>query len=203
MQESLNDYFGTRELELLQKYSELLLLWNKKINLVSRSVLTYEDLIPHILDSALLSRFIKNKHFSIADIGSGGGFPGMILAILGYNCILFEKNSKKTAFLLEVNGMIEINAQVVCGDVRDAKSSVFDVIVSRAFCDTVMLLDYTKHIAGQNTNYLLHKGKDWQKEVSSLMRDWHFDLENYNNIHKPNSSIISISNLQKNRHDAL
>ena len=89
--------------EKLIKYCELLCKWNNAINLISSK--TIDDILErHVLDSLQLLKFIKNKNISIIDIGSGAGFPAIILSIAGVSDVtLIESDSRKAAFLLQAS----------------------------------------------------------------------------------------------------
>ena len=126
--------FNDGSIEKLKKFAELVLIENKNHNLIAKST---EASIwdRHILDSAQLVKFIDFNALSLADLGSGAGFPGLVLEIFNKNkdfhVKLYEKSSVKRQFLINVIKKLDLNAEIF-GDVRDEVLDS-DIIVCRAF----------------------------------------------------------------------
>ena len=97
--------------EKLSEYVNLLLKWNERINLISKS--TEKDVwLRHIIDSAQLKDFLNNDDV-IVDVGTGAGLPGIVLSILGANTTLIECDSRKVSFLYEVSRILEIHPTII------------------------------------------------------------------------------------------
>ena len=113
-----------------------MLIYNKKRNLISKS--TEKHVWDrHILDSAQLTKFIDDKNCTgIADLGTGGGFPGIILAIyyqnFNFHVKLYDKSPTKSAFLLNITKILGLNCKIICSDINSVKIES-NYIVCRAF----------------------------------------------------------------------
>ena len=107
------------ELDLINKYVAMIFHWNKKINITSRHT-TKEQIYDFVCEGIALTKILGlDKSVAIADVGSGAGFPGMILGILGYkNCHLIEINTKKSAFLQYVNAELNLGIKIHNKDVK-------------------------------------------------------------------------------------
>ena len=153
---------------LFDRYIELLKQWNKRINLVQSD--TLKDVrTRHIADSLQLVPYLP-KDETIFDIGSGAGFPGIVLAIAGFNnLVLIEKDVKKSVFLREVRRELNLNCQIYNGDVYKLDTVMYNkpfFAVSRAFGSLDTLIDIMKKLsipAG-----LFHRGKTWQSELNKI-----------------------------------
>lgn len=178
------------------QYISLLQKWNSKINLVSK-LQDYEHLIKdHTLDCLQLEKFIPQKDAKILDIGSGAGFPGMILAILGYkNCTMVEIISKKATFLKTVVLDLNLPNKIINDDIQKVFESDVDYIVSRAVTSTASLINLTKHLIKKNTSIILLKSKMQIDELKEVSKKWNFELQEYQNIYKTEGTILVIKNL--------
>jgi len=174
-------------LQKLMEYEKILLAWNKKINLISNS--TGNNIwVRHFLDSAQLRSFLNNFENSIIDIGSGAGFPGLVLSIIGFkNVSLVEKNFKKCTFLNYVVSNLGLDTIVINDNIENIKLDV-DVIVSRAFADVKKIMYSTK-----NMNYkkiLLLKSKNVISEFDDIDKT---SYKIYNGADLTNSVIVEIA----------
>lgn len=184
--------------DMLETYVEILIYWNKKINLISRCTNKDEIFNDHILDSLILTRYIRNKEAVIVDVGSGAGLPGMVVAIAGFNnCYLVEANAKKAAFLVEVCSKLKIKATVLNAYVEKIENIQADYIISRAVTSVADLINISKKITKSDSIFLLHKSEKQHKEVDELRAEWDFNLQRLPNDYKENNIIISIANLSK------
>ena len=158
---------GREKIEKLTEYLQLLMEYNKKTNLVGSND-PFVLIDKHIIDCIIAFPYFIHtlndiKDYStkkIADIGSGAGFPGILLSIFLQNPIyLIESKSRKTEFLQEVKEKLELpHIVIVQKNVREYKNK-FSIITSRAFANFSTLHRYTKHLLTKNTHYLLYKGK--------------------------------------------
>lgn len=175
----------------LNIYYQLLKQWNKCINLVSPSSLAdFWD--RHVLNSAALLPYIQE---SVIDIGSGAGFPAIVLAILGVKRLtLVEANRKKAIFLTHVISHLHLDAQVICGR-AELQQLAATTITSRACAKIDQLLTIVKDY--QYDQLLLLKGQSVTEEISQAQNNWHFQYRQHPNEH---TSVLSISKVQS-RHD--
>lgn len=157
----------------IEKYIELLLVWNKKINLVSIS--SPDELIKrHIIDSLQLINYIK-KNEVVYDIGSGAGFPGLMLSYAGIeNVNLVEKINKKANFLIAAASFSPCKVTVHNKAVENIEPEKCDIITARGFASLENILESTQSLNQENTRYILLKGKNIENEIKKALEKWHF-----------------------------
>ena len=179
----------------LREFESLLLEYNEKINLISRQEKDIWN--RHILNSLLLKDFLK-KDEMIMDIGTGAGFPGMILALSGFNkMILVESKEKKCAFLHMIKNHFQLNINIINQDVNTLRDKV-DVIISRALASIDKLLHMTKNISFNKM--VLLKGDKIYEEIKAAKKKWYFTYKVYDR----NIIVISnISSLRKKKYNSL
>ena len=139
--------------------------WGKVHNLSGR--LSREDIEENILDSIYPLSFI-DKYESFADIGTGAGYPGLILAIAqrDVKSYLIEPRIKRVSFLNFVKASLKLdNLTVLCNRVEEVKDLQVDLITSRAVTNTSLLLDITTNIKKDNSSYLFYKGSMLDEEL--------------------------------------
>jgi len=160
----------------LNKFTELLLEWNKIHNLTGAK--NTGEVEKNIDDSLFPTTFIQ-KPTSILDVGTGAGFPGMILAIAypDVHTVLCEPRKKRASFLKYVAMELELeNVEVVKKRVEDYNSEAFGLISSRAVTDTRMLLELTNHLQDENTQFLFYKGEQLFNELESVDAKLDYDI---------------------------
>ena len=175
--------FDNQKLTKLEYFVKKLLIYNKKRNLIAKS--TEKNVwVRHILDSAQLVKFIDVKNCSgIADLGSGGGFPGIILALFfqdyNFHVKLYEKSPLKSAFLLKISKKLDLNCNVICSDVNSQKIES-NHIICRAFRKLPYILNISRENCVKKHKIIILKGKNAQEEINntSQMRNYEYRLEN-------------------------
>lgn len=154
--------------EKFRRFTALLLEWNKIHNLTgAKSPLEVEK---NIDDSLYPTTFIDTPT-SILDVGTGAGFPGLVLAVAYPNArtVLCEPRKKRASFLKYVAMELELsNVEVVKKRVEDYSAKPFGLISSRAVTDTQMLLKLTKHLQNSETQYLFYKGEHLFSELEAV-----------------------------------
>ena len=151
-------------------FHDYLIKWNTKYNLISKS--TEKDVwMRHILDSAQLIRFIKDlRKGSISDLGTGAGFPGIILAIYynnsSFHVKLVEKSPVKRAFLKKIIDKLNLNAEIMDNAYNKGVSA--DIIVCRAFKKLREIIKISREILIKPHKLIILKGKDAQVEINNL-----------------------------------
>ncbi|WP_375318851.1 16S rRNA (guanine(527)-N(7))-methyltransferase RsmG [Candidatus Tisiphia endosymbiont of Oplodontha viridula] len=180
-------------LDALKKYQSLTLKWNKTINLVSCNT-EREFWVRHILDSLQLMKYINNQNIHLIDVGSGGGFPGIVLSIAGIkNVTLVESDVRKSIFLLQASKISTNKVNVVNQRIENVKLNC-DILTSRACAQLEKIFVYTQHINVRN-KYLLFKGEQYQKEIEIAKKRWSFCHSMYDSETSNNSKILEISNI--------
>jgi 16S rRNA (guanine527-N7)-methyltransferase len=186
--------------ERLEGFEQHFRQWNAKINLAAPSAA--QDLWDrHILDSAQLAS-LRPLTGTWVDIGSGGGFPGVILAILirervETKLFLVESVGKKSAFLRSALRNADTTATVLNQRIEDATPSipVADVVTARALAPLSSLLGLAEPWLGKGATGLFHKGREFRQEVAVARDVWAFDLLEHPSKVDANSVILEISNV--------
>lgn len=162
------------------KYEKLLKEWSTKMNLVAPSTLS-DIQNRHILDSAQLAKYIP-KDVNIIDLGSGAGFPGVVLAILGWNVTCIESITKKTSFLSELKQQLDLpNLTIVNDRIENFLTKIPAntgnyVFTARAFAPLIKIFDYTHK---KNYRHFLLKGREIESEITTAKTKYKFDYELY------------------------
>ena len=162
------------------EYEKLLKNWSNKMNLVAPSTLT-DIQNRHIKDSAQLAKYIP-KNVKIIDLGSGAGFPGVVLAILGWNVTCIESIGKKTKFLAELKEKLDLpNLNIINDRIENflSKTPVNAgdfVFTARAFAPLIKIFDYTHKT---NCRLFLLKGREIETEITTAKTKYKFDYKLY------------------------
>ena len=170
-----------------------LLKANKKHNFISKST---ENVIwhRHILDSAQLVKFIDFSKGSLSDLGSGAGFPGLILAIFNQNkdfhVKLYEKSPVKRAFLKDIIDGLSLKIELR-GNVYDEIIDT-DYIVSRAFKKLEAIIQVSREIAKKSHKLIILKGQNAQKDLKKAFKKEKYDYKLENSITNEDSKIIIV-----------
>ena len=157
----------------LSAYAALLKSWKDAVNLVGRRTLS--DLWRrHMLDSAQLFTMLTAPQCRLVDLGSGAGFPGLVLAIMGVSDVeLIEANARKCAFLREVARITDTSVVIHNDRIESTRfSGHADVITSRALAPLPNLLDYAERFIGPNTTCLFLKGRQADQELTAAAKTW-------------------------------
>jgi 16S rRNA (guanine527-N7)-methyltransferase len=177
-------------------YGELLRKWQKSVNLVSNK--TLDDLWRrHMLDSAQLVEYIDNKDIEIVDIGSGAGFPGLVLSVLGYDVTMIESDTKKCLFLKEVIRQLSLPAVVENCRIEDAQHTA-NLLTARALAPLTDLLRYSENLIDADGTCLFQKGRTVEQEIIDARKDgWNFDIQKYESIASEDSYVIELKNVSR------
>ena len=165
----------------LEEYIALLEKWNRVHNLSGAK--SEEKIIENIIDSIYPIKFIKEPK-SFLDVGTGAGFPGLILAIIWDKAevVLAEPINKRASFLRFISSSLELNDVEVFKDrVENLTHSPFSLISSRAVTDTKLLLDLTKKVSNEKTQFLFYKGSRVFSEVEALKQKYDIIQKNKRN----------------------
>ncbi|MCF6321103.1 MAG: 16S rRNA (guanine(527)-N(7))-methyltransferase RsmG [Rhizobiaceae bacterium] len=188
----------------LQIYVDLLVEWQKKTNLVAQS--TLQDVWRrHICDSAqceAVGKVILPSGRNWLDLGSGAGFPGLVVAIVGCSDMrvqLVESNAKKCAFLRKVIRETGIDASVTNERIESVTKQFQDVeiLTARALAPMRKLLDLSHSWLENGALGMFPKGQDYMGELEDCRGVWNFDLVIHNSRTNDNSVLLEIRNLKK------
>jgi 16S rRNA (guanine527-N7)-methyltransferase len=167
-------------LEKLEGYCALLTKWNAKINLVAPS--TIPDLWPrHIVDSAQIFRHAPKSARLWVDLGSGGGLPALVCAILAQEALpecrftLVESDKRKAAFLLSAARELQLSLTVVSDRAETLAPQQADIVSARALAPLPQLLAWVARHLAENGVALLPKGKNYATELAAARAEWQFE----------------------------
>ena len=186
------------DLERLRAYVALLDKWQGKTNLVSKDSLT-DVWRRHVLDSAQLAPLIGAETKGIADIGTGAGFPGMVLAIIGAGkgaeFHLIESNERKCAFLREVNRVTQAGAIIHNNRVEKLQEISVDLVVSRAVASLEKLLQYANPLLKKGGQCLFLKGKKLREELTEAQKKWIINESVIQSLSDPSGKILKLEEI--------
>jgi 16S rRNA (guanine527-N7)-methyltransferase len=189
-------------IDSLNIYETLLLENNRKFNLISKS--TEKTLkIRHILDSAQVIDFIDKNTKICADLGTGAGFPGIVLSILfkekkyPIRVDLYEKSPKKCQFLTQVVTKLDLDALVLEKNVLEQKNLEVGTIVARAFKPMQFIFKIvTKNFKNSN-NLILFLGKNGEQTLLDASKVWDFEYKERKSVTSDDSLIINIKKIRR------
>jgi 16S rRNA (guanine527-N7)-methyltransferase len=180
----------------LDRYAELLNEWNQRFNLVAESTLPHVW-SRHFLDSAQLIKHIPEGTKSLADLGSGAGFPGLVLSVLGVLHVhLIESIGKKANFLRAVIDDLNLDATVHQTRIEDKHDMKFDVITARALKPLPQLLELSKPLIKKESLCLFLKGQQHGNELTESAKYWRFDHETFPSLSDRSGCVLKITNLR-------
>jgi len=187
-------------LQRLQIYADLLTKWNRAINLVG------PDSLPdlwrrHMLDSAQLLSLLPvappDRPRRVADLGSGAGFPGLVLAILGAGEIhLVESDGRKAQFLREVSRETGAGARVHQARIEDLSPLCADCVTARALAPLDRLLDYAARHLAPHGQALFLKGRGVGEELTQAATRWSMVATRFDSLSDPGGVILRIETLR-------
>ncbi len=191
LQSRLN--FRTKTISDIKIFVDELLKANKKHNFISKKT---ENAIwyRHILDSAQIVKFIDFSKGSLSDLGSGAGFPGMILALFNNNkdfhVKLYEKSPVKRAFLDHISKKLQVKVEIL-GNLYEG-SITTDYIVSRAFKKLEVIIQVSREIAKKSHKLIVLKGQNAQEDLKKAFKNEKYDYKLENSITNKDSKIIIV-----------
>ncbi len=183
----------------IKTYATYLIKWQKKLNLVSRS--TLEDLWRrHFYDSYQLKDYfegVAQRKLRILDIGSGAGFPGLLLSMLDIGEFhMVESNGKKCAFMRQVIRNTNSRAIVHAERVEEMEVFAADYIISRACAPLDKLLNLGYGFIQENTICLFLKGQMANEEIKQAQKNWTFQIEKFTSKSEESGTILKVSHIK-------
>lgn len=170
-----------------------------KVNLIGKSTLN-KIWVRHVLDSMQIIKYLpveKTGKF-IVDVGTGAGFPGVIVHIMGRkNVLLCDKSSKKTYILKKILKECSLNIEVSNARIENYFKDNIEVIVSRAFASIKKLMISIYHLISRDTILIIHKGKKYRQEIEEAERFFFFKFKKFQSITSKEGVILKIENIKK------
>jgi 16S rRNA (guanine527-N7)-methyltransferase len=185
-------------LQQLRLYVDLLLHWQKRINLIGPS--TTEDIwTRHIVDSLQLLPLIPPGIRQLVDLGSGAGLPGLVLAIASsLPAVLVESNDKKSAFLREAIRQTGVQASVATCRIEDVEPmSGSTLLTARALAPLSKLFELSQQLFQPDAVALFHNGQDVDKELAEARKSWTFTARKHKSMTDPRGIILEIADVNR------
>lgn len=181
----------------LQVYADLLVKWQKAVNLIGQGTLN-DIWRRHFLDSAQLLPLAPAGARVWVDLGSGAGFPGLVLAVLGAPDVhLIESDGRKCAFMQEVARITQTQAQIHRCRIETAPRLRADVCVARALAPLTTLLDLAEQFSDQDTVCLFPKGQDVEVELTEAAKSWTIQVERLPSRSDPSGTILRVKGFHR------
>ncbi len=210
-QEILNSYSRINHLNVsretyldFENYISMILEKNKKINIISQNTASKKSIIDrHIIDSAQIIDFVDLKSNTTTDIGSGGGMPGIIVAIIlknmknNMNVHLYEKSYHKSQFLKEVSKKLNLNTKVFQKNIFEIKNLETGTIMSRAFKPMPVVLELVYENFSKYKNLIFFMGKSGKKIFENSKKNWELEYIEKKSLTNEDSFLINIKKIKK------
>ena len=188
-------------MERLKIHAECLARWNKRINLVGTATMA-DPWRRHMLDSAQLADLLPTRAAEIVDLGSGAGFPGLVLAIIsGLRTHLIEADTRKAAFLREAARLTGASATVHSVRIEDLEPFTVDVVTARALAPLPRLLGHASPIlevsAEKAPICLFMKGAKWQEELTAAQKQWNMSVDALASVSDPAGRVLVLGDVSR------
>lgn len=197
---ALPDGVSRETLDRLAKLETLLSKWNPVINLVAKSTLqhTWDR---HILDSAQLFNLAPTTARHWVDMGSGGGFPGLVVACLAADLrpdmriTMIEADQRKATFLRQASRELGLTPNILATRIERTPPQAADILSARALAALPILLGFAARHLGAMGLALFPKGAVWRDEVAEARKDWHFDVTPHPSATDPQGAILAVKGI--------
>jgi len=185
----------------LKKFVRMVGDHQKNVNLIGKSTMS-SIWTRHVLDSAQIEKFLpkENKKYITIDVGTGAGFPGLVLAAMGRaDLLLCEKSKKKNIFLNTVAKECNLNVKMYNDRIENLRVQNIRTIISRAFSPLKSLILKVRHCLYNDTTLVLHKGEAYMKEIIEAQSLFRFNYKCFDSATNSDAKILKIDNIkQKN-----
>ena len=210
-QEILNSYTRLNGLNVsretfldFEKYISMILEKNEKINIISKNTASKKTIIErHILDSAQIIEFVDFNNNTTTDLGTGGGFPGIIIAIMlknlnkSINVHLYEKSYHKSHFLKDVSKKLKLNTTIFQKNIFELKNLKTGTIMSRAFKPMPIVLNLVYENFAKYKNLIFFMGKSGKKIFEKSKDDWSLEYIEKKSLTNEDSFLLNIKKISK------
>ena len=179
---------------------------NNQINIISKKTTERKEIRErHIIDSAQIIDFIDLNMNTTCDLGTGGGMPGLVIAIImkklknSLKIKLYEKSHHKCVFLKDVSEKLNLNTKIIQKDIFKVKDIETGTVMSRAFKPMPIILDLVNQNFKKFNNIILFMGESGKKILSETLKTWDLDYEKKKSITNKDSFIINIKKIKKKK----
>ena len=202
---SLNKINVSRETYLdFESYISMLLDKNQHINIISKKTAKINIIRErHIIDSAQAIDFVDLNSNTTYDLGSGGGMPGIVIAIIFKNLkksmhfTLYEKSHHKSKFLKEVSKKLKLNTKVIQEDIFKSRKLKSGTILARAFKPLPLVLELVHKNFSSYKNLVIFMGKNGKQVLKEASKNWDFEYKEKRSITSEDSFLLNIKNIKK------
>ena len=177
---------------------------NNEINIISKKTAQNNDIRErHIIDTAQAIDFVDLNSKTITDIGTGGGMPGIVVSIMikklkkSLKTKLYEKSHHKSAFLRKVSRDMQLNTEVIQENIFEQQNLESGTIMARAFKPLPVILELIHKNFVSYKNVILFMGKNGDKILEEVQKNWNFDFEKKKSITSEESFLLNIKNIKK------
>ena len=177
---------------------------NREINIISRKMSKKDDIRErHIIDSAQIIDFVDLNSNTTSDLGTGGGIPGLIVAIAmkkiknSMKINLYEKSHHKCTFLREVSKKLSLNTEIIHKDIFAVKNIETGTIMSRAFKPMPVILNLVNENFKKYKNIIFFMGNTGRKIFNDVLQEWELDYEEKKSLTSKDSFILNIKKIKK------
>ena len=177
---------------------------NKEINIISKKMYEKEAIRErHIIDSAQIIDFVDLNYNTTSDLGTGGGMPGLIVAIImkklkrNMKINLFEKSYHKCVFLREVSKKLKLNTEIIQKDIFKVKNIETGTIMSRAFKPMPIILNLIRENFTKYKNVIFFMGNNGKKILNETLKEWDLDYDEKKSLTSDDSFILNIKKIRK------
>ena len=177
---------------------------NEEINIISKKMYEKEAIRErHIIDSAQIIDFVDLNNNTTSDLGTGGGMPGLIVAIImkklkrNMKINLFEKSYHKCVFLREVSKKLKLNTEIIQKDIFKVKNIETGTIMSRAFKPMPIILNLIRENFTKYKNVIFFMGNNGKKILNETLKEWDLDYDEKKSLTSDDSFILNIKKIRK------
>ena len=177
---------------------------NQEINIISKKMYEKEAIRErHIIDSAQIIDFVDLNYHTTSDLGTGGGMPGLIVAIImkklkrNMKINLFEKSYHKCVFLREVSKKLKLNTEIIQKDIFKVKNIETGTIMSRAFKPMPIILNLIRENFTKYKNVIFFMGNNGKKILNETLKEWDLDYDEKKSLTSDDSFILNIKKIRK------
>ena len=189
-----------------EKFISMIIDKNKEINIISKKT-AKSDIIRerHILDSAQAIDFIDLNNNTTSDLGTGGGMPGIVIAIMVKNLKkkvkvnLYEKSHHKSSFLREVSRKLNLDTEIIQKDIFETSELKSGTIMARAFKPMSVVLELVQKNFSNYQNLILFMGKNGKQTLRENLKNWDFDYSEKKSLTSVDSFLLNIKNIKKKK----
>ncbi len=179
---------------------------NKEINIISKKIYEKEHIRDrHIIDSAQIIDFVDLNSNTTSDLGTGGGMPGLIIAVVmkkvknSMKVNLYEKSYNKCVFLKEVSKKLKLNTEIIQKDIFEVKDIETGTIMTRAFKPMPVILDLVSKNFKTYKNLVMFMGSNGKKVLNKVLNEWDLDYEEKKSLTNDESFLLNIKKIKKKK----